>query len=165
MKNVVRAVLLLGLIAVGIWVWTVMFPSPQKVIRNRLLKMAQLASFSAGEGNISRVAAIQRLGTYFTDEIEVVMDVPGIGTHTFNRREEVTQAAMSAKSVVNSVQADFIDIEIDLAPSKQVANANLTLRATVNGQKDFVIQELKFSLKKVNGDWLVNKIQTVKTLK
>ena len=165
MKNVFRLVLLLGLIALGYWGWTVMFPSPQKVIRSRLLKMAQLASFSTGQGNLSRVADIQRLGMYFTDEIEVVMDVPGIGTHTFNRREEVTQAAMGAKSVVSSVKAELIDIEIDLAPSKQVANADLTLRATVNGQKDFIIQELKFSLRKVNGDWLVNKIQTVKTLK
>src|SRR4051812_24438119 len=105
MKKVFRLVLLLGLIALGYWAWTVLFPSPQKVIRGRLLKMAQLASFPAGQGNLSRVADIQRLGTYFTDEIEVVMDVPGIGTHTFNRREEVTQAAMGAKSVVSSVKA------------------------------------------------------------
>jgi hypothetical protein len=165
MKSLFRLLLLVGLLALGYWAWTVLFPSPQKVIHDRLVKMVQLASFPANQGNLSRVANIQRLGTYFTDEIEVVMDVPGVGTHTFNRREEVTQAAMAAKSAVSSVQADFVDIEIVIAPSKETASANLTLRATVNGQKDLIIQELKFSLKKINGDWLVNKIQTVKTLK
>ena len=148
----------------GFWLWSVLFPNPQKVIRNRLIKAARLASFSASEGNIARVANIEALGTYFTDEIEIKVDVPNYESHTFTRREELTQAAMAARSVVGSVKADFPDITVDLDPGNQTATANVTLRVDINGEKNAVIQELKVYLKKVNGDWLIYRLDTIRTL-
>jgi hypothetical protein len=165
MKTVLRLTLLLALIAAGYWLWTVMSPSPQVVIRKRLQKMAQIASFSPGQGMISKVAAIERLGTFFSEDAEVVVDVPGVGSHVFNRREEINQALMAAKSSISSLKAEFPDINVEVAPSKLSAIASLTLEASVNGQKDLIVQELRLSIKKINGDWLVTKVETVRTLK
>jgi hypothetical protein len=44
------------------------------------------------------------------------------------------------------------------------AVANLTGRGKIPGEKDFLVQELKFTLKKVESDWLISRIETVKTL-
>ena len=164
MKIVIRLLLLVGLIAMGFWLWSVFFPSPEKAIRNRLNKAARLASFSANEGNIARVANIEALGTYFTDEIEIKVDVPNYESHTFTRREELTQATMAARSVASSVKADFPDITVVLDAGGQTATANVTLRADINGEKNSVIQELKVYLKKVNGDWLIYRLDTLRTL-
>ena len=64
MKNLLRLILLALLIAVGFWVWNILFPNPQKIIRHRLNKLAQLASFAPNEGNFSRIAS----GTLGTEE-------------------------------------------------------------------------------------------------
>jgi len=164
MKILTRLILLLILVALGFLVWSFLFPNPQKVIRNRLNRVVKLASFSANDGNISRGIAIQTLGTYFSDDVEVKVDVPNYETHTFNHREELMQAAMGARSVVSSIKADFPDIKVDLGPDNLSATADVTLRADINGEKNTVVQELKIFLKKTNGEWLIYRIDTVRTL-
>ena len=57
MKIVFRFVLLAALMALGVWLWFVLFPSPEKIIRQRLTELARTASFSSGEGNLARLAA------------------------------------------------------------------------------------------------------------
>jgi hypothetical protein len=71
---------------------------------------------------------------------------------------------MAAKSAVSSVKADFPDINVYLAADKLSATADVTLRADINGEKNAVLQELKIYLKKFNGDWLIYRIDTVRTL-
>ncbi len=164
MKIVLRLALLAALVALGYWLWSVYFPNPQTVIRNRLNKVVKLASFGASEGNIARVANIETLGTYFTDDIEIKVDIPNAETHTFTRREELMQAAMAARSALSSVNADFPDISVDLDAGGTTATANVTLRADINGEKNAVIQELQIYLKKVNRDWLIYRLDTIRTL-
>ena len=47
MKIVFRFFLLAALAALGVWLWFVLFPSPEKIIRARLTKLARTASFSS----------------------------------------------------------------------------------------------------------------------
>jgi hypothetical protein len=42
--------------------------------------------------------------------------------------------------------------------------ANVTGKATVEGEGDFQVQEFNFKLKKVDRTWLIYRIDTVKTL-
>ena len=165
MKNLLRLVLLVILIALGFWVWNILFPNPQKIIRHRLNKLALLASFSSGEGNFSRIANVQQMGTYFTDNAEITVDIPGVESHTFNGRAELVQAAMVVRTTVNGVSAEFVDINIDMGSNNQSAMVDLTLKAKVGGERDAVIQELKFTFKRIKGDWLISRVTTVQTLK
>lgn len=165
MKNVLRLISLIVVIALGYWAWTFFHPDPQKIIRQRLHKLADLASFDPGEGNFARVASVEKMGSYFTDNAEVDIDIPGVEHHVLNGRAELTQAAMVARSSVNGVNAELFDINLEMGPNNQSAMADLTLKAKVGGEKDAVIQELKFTLKKINGDWLVSRVATVQTLK
>ena len=52
MKLLVRAVAFLALAALGVWLWLVLFPSPETVVRHHLEKLARRASFSADEGEL-----------------------------------------------------------------------------------------------------------------
>jgi hypothetical protein len=165
MKYFLRMVLLAGLIGLGVWGWGILFPNPKKVITTRLVKLADLASFSAREGEVARGANVYRMGTFFTDDAEVVIDAPGVEHRTLNGRQELTQVALAARSSINGLKVDLPDIVVDLDPGNQSAVANVTLRANISGQSDLIVQELKFNLKKVDGAWLIARIETVKTLR
>ena len=167
MKKLFTLLLLLGLIALGYWAWTVLFPNPQQIIRNHLNKLAKLASFSADEGNFSRVAKIQKLGLLFDENVQVAIEVSGGESHSLNltRREELTEAAMAAKRFTSGVTAEFLDLKIEMAPDKQSATADLILQAKISGENDMIAQELKFTFKQTNGDWLITRVETIKSLK
>jgi hypothetical protein len=38
------------------------------------------------------------------------------------------------------------------------------LKVQTNGERDFTPQEMKFTMKKVNGEWLIREAETVRTL-
>ncbi len=166
MKNLVRLVLLVLLAALGVWLWNFFFPSPKTVIRGRLVKLARLTSFTPREGHIAAVANVERMGPFFADEIQITIDTPGIEPVSFTRRDELLQAAMAARSSgVGDVKVSLEDINVSLAPDGQSATADLTLRAKLSTQKDPAFQELKVTFKKVDRNWLISGVETVKPLK
>ena len=102
MKIIFRLVLLVALVALGVWLWFVLFPSPEKVIHKRLMALASTVSFSSSEGNLVRLAGAQNLAGFFSADVEVDIDVPGHERHVFMGRQEITQAALTARSARNS---------------------------------------------------------------
>ena len=164
MKIIFRLVMLAALVALGVWLWFVLFPSPEKVIHKRLVGLANAVSFSSDENNLLRLAGAQSLGDFFSADVEVDIDVPGHERHNFMGRQEITRAALTARSAVAWLKVKFPDINIKVAPDKQSAVANLTLEARVSGQQDPIVQEMKFTLQKTDGKWLVTHVETVRTL-
>jgi hypothetical protein len=47
---------------------------------------------------------------------------------------------------------------------QESAVADLTLEAQSEGEMDRIVQEMKVTLKKMDGQWLIVKVETVKTL-
>jgi hypothetical protein len=159
----IRVILLAALIAVGIWSWHVFFPSPEKVIRKRLVELAKAASFSPKEGLIAKAWNASTLGDFFTADVEVTVNVPGT-QHTISGRDELLQAAVGARSAVSSLTIEFPDIKVTVAPDRTSAVVNLTAKGKVPGERDFYLQELRMRLIKVKRDWLIKQVETVKTL-
>ena len=157
-------VLLAALVALGVWLWLLLFPSPEKVIRKRLTELAVTVSYSPSQGNLARIAAAQSLAGYFGTNIEVNIDVPGRLRHTLMGREDIAQTAMSARAVVSSLSVKFPDINVTVAPDKQSAVADLTLDATIASEVDHLVQELKFTFQKIDGEWLITRVETIRTL-
>lgn len=164
MKMVFRLVLVGLVIALAFWARSVFFPSPQAEIQRRLLKVAQLVSFGANEGNIARVAAVQQLGNFFAETLEVQLDDPRLQNHTFSRREELLQAALAARTAIASLQVKFLDINVNLGPEPDTATADLTLAAKLSTETDQIFQQLRFTLRKVEAKWVINRITATKTL-
>ena len=159
----IRAILFAVLVALGFWGWHACFPSPEKVIRKRLGELANAASFSSTEGLVAKAWNASVLGEFFTADVEVTVDVPGT-QHTLSGRDELLQAAVGARRAVSSLTIEFPDITVTVAPERNSAVVNLTARGQVQGQKDFYLQELRLRMIRIKRDWLIDQIETVKTL-
>ena len=159
--RVVAVVVLLGF---GIWIWTILFPGPERVIRKRLQELAKSASFGGNESPLAAFANAQRVAGFFTAEVEIKADVPGRSSQILSGRELLFQTVMHARSALGGLQADFYDISVVVAPDKKSAEANLTLKARAAGERDIIIQELKVWMNKAEGNWRIYRLETVKTL-
>jgi hypothetical protein len=164
MKIIIRIVLLAALAALGIWLWTVLFPRPEKVIRRRLTELARTVSSSANESDLTRLAAARGVAGFFAANVELNVDLPELGQRSSMDREEITQLALMARSRAGGLHVKFPDINITVAPDKQSAVADLTVEAKVFGERDSVVREMKFTFRKTDGQWLITRVETVRTL-
>ena len=79
-------------------------------------------------------------------------------------REEIQQAALAARASVTALIVTFPDVTVMVNADHESAAADLTLQAQVPGQPDMFVQEVKITLRKINGQWLIVKAETVRTL-
>jgi len=164
MKIVVRLILLAALAALGVWLWTVLFPGPKKIIHRRLLELARTVSSSPNESDLTRLAVARSVAGFFSTNVEFKVESPRFGQRNFMDREEITQLVLFARSRAGGLQVTFPDINVTVAPDKQSAVANLTVEAKVPGEPDPIMQEMKFTLRRIDGQWLITRVETVQTL-
>lgn len=164
MKIVWRLILLGMIVAAAAWLWTVFFPDPQKVIRKQLATMAREACVNPNQSPLATVANAHRLAEYFSTNVVVRLEVPGGGEHTFSSREEIMHAAAAALASVNGLKVQFLDVTVTLGPDRLSAVAELTLKAELAGDPELNVQEMKFTLQKFGGHWLIIRVETVRTL-
>lgn len=142
-----------------------LFPSPQEVIRSRLRKLAATASFGPKDSRLARLYKAQKITDFFTPDVVMSVDVRGYEPGTLSGRDDLQRAALAlASSQFGELKIEFLDVNVTLSPDKQTAVANLTGKATVEGQHDFSVQEFNFKLRKVDGKWLIYRVETVRTL-
>jgi hypothetical protein len=164
MKWIARAVLGAALLALGLWLWSVLFPGPETIIRKRLAALAADASFAGNEGPMVRAAKIARILSLFSLDAEITFDAPGRGVHTLRGREDIRQAALGAQSVLPSLKVEFLDVNVTLAPDRQSAVVDLTARGRTGAEPGAFVQDMKFTFQKLNDRWLIVRVETVKTL-
>ncbi len=164
MKRVVQVLLLAAVAGLAFWLWTVFFPSPEKAIRSRLNALAKAVSFDSHGGLISQALNAESVGEFFTVDVDVEVTVPGFEGLSMHGRDEVQQAAMGARHRLTALKVEFVDMNVKLDPDGQGAKVNLTGNAKVPGEKEASAQEFNFILKKVDGKWLISRVETVKTL-
>jgi len=163
-KIIIRIALLVVVAALGIWLWLVLFPGPDKIIRKRLGEFARVVSFSGPESDFARLNAARNLGGYLAQDVEVNVDIPGRPEQEFASRNEIVQADVGARASGQSLKVKFQDINVKLSPDKLSAVANLTAIANWSGERDSIIQELKFTLAISDGKWVITRVETLKTL-
>lgn len=164
MKRWATVVLGVAVIALAFWLWTVLFPSPERAIHSRLNALAKAISFDAKGGLLAQAYDAQKVGGFFTTDVDVEVDVSGYEPMSFHGRDDVLQAAAAARAHLSSLKVEFPDMNITLDPDKQGAKVNLTGKATVPGERDVTAQEFNFFMKKVDGKWMIYRVETVKTL-
>ena len=164
MKIVVRVILLVTLAALGFWLWTVLFPSPEKIIRKQLASLASDVSFSQDENTLVKVADAQGVADFFSSNVVINIDVPGHEQQTIAGRDQITQAALVSRQQVTALDVKFPDVNVTVAPDKNSATADVTLEATVSGEHDKIEQEVKFTFEKIDGHWLISKVETVRAV-
>lgn len=160
----ISLILVIGISGLGFWAWRVFLPSPDKVIRQRLTKLARIVSCPGNEAPLARLANARAVTMFFTPDVEITVDLPGRSRQNFNGRDELLPAAIAARSSGRSFTVKFLDIIVTLDPDRNSAVAELTATAKVPGERDLYVQELKFRLKQVDGEWLIYQVENLKTL-
>jgi hypothetical protein len=165
MKTWTLRVLLIAALGAGVFfAWRALFPNPEKAIRKRFKEIAEVASFAANEGPIAKVANSSKLASFFTKNVQIVIDVPGYSRQSFAGQEDLLRAAMSARSGLMSLKVEFPDVIISVLPDRKMATAEVTASAHLPGEREPSIQELKVTLVKEGSEWLVRRVETVKSL-
>ena len=164
MKIALRLVLLAAVAGIGFWLWTVLFPSPEKIVLKKISNLAATATVSAADGNITRATKVGNLISYFAPDAEVTYDVSDVGSHTFASRDEIREAAAGAFTQLSSLKVQFFDAAATVGPDRQSAVVTCTAKVNIAGGKEFGIQELRFQFSKIDRDWLITRAETVKTL-
>ena len=137
MKIVFRLLLLAAVAVACVWLWTVLFPGPEKIIRKQLASVAAEASFTAGENPLLMANRAKNLASRFGTNVEININLPKRGQHGFLGRAEITQAAATMHSKFGSLKVEFLDVSVTVGPDKQSATADLTVNAQSDTDKDF----------------------------
>lgn len=161
----VRLVFLGTVIAVIFWSWEYLFPRPELIIRKRLSQLAAAASIPANETPLTKLAKSRQLAELFTGDAQVTVDVPGRATQSFSGREEVQQAALGARAIFNTLRVQFVDVNVRVDSNKSSAATHLTATADLPGERLPEVEELEIGFTNVDHTWLVNRVQTIKTLR
>ena len=164
MKIAWRLALLAAAAGLGCWLWTVFFPSPEKIVLKKIASLAATATVSSADGNATRAMKVSNLISYFSSDVEISYDISGVGAHTMSGRDEIRETAAGAFTQLTSVSVQFFDAAARVGADKQTAEVTCTARVSVGDGKDFGIQELHFQFRKIDGDWRIIRAETVKTL-
>ena len=165
MRIAIRLILLALLVVLGWWFWGVCFPSPARMVLKRMAALADTASFEAGASNFSRAAKAGSFIGFFAVDAQIIVDVPELGAHTLNGRDEIREAGNGGFATLRGLKVTFLDSTVKIGSDQQTADVSCTLRVMVGSDKDFGIEEMHFQFKKIDGAWLITKVETVKTLK
>jgi hypothetical protein len=162
--KLLRIILPVAVVALLIWGWVYFHPSPERLIRKQLDGAAHAAAFSPGQGYLDKMANAEVLADFVTTNAQVKMDLPENHPHQLSGRDEIQQAALAARAAVQSVSVYLPDVHIELGADQNSAVADVTLEVVIAGEKDLIKQEVKANFRKIGGEWLIENVETVRTL-
>jgi hypothetical protein len=160
-RRVVAAVLV---VALGYWLWMYFFPNDQKIIQRQIAELARAATFTGDESPIAKLSSLSKFANFFTTDVEITFDAPREGKVTVQGRDEIMGFGGAVLNRPGGMTVDFLDVTVRVAENRETATVLLTARAQVPGQREFSVQEMKFTLKKIKRDWFISRVETVKTL-
>lgn len=160
-----RRIILIGVVvALSVWLWRYFHPSPQDAIRRRLADVARTASYTEPGGLIARAAKAQKLASYFAPEVAVRIDLPDQSRHEAASRDEIMQRVLGLRSFFRSFKVELLDPNITVGADQKSAIVDLTLRVETPGDQYLIVQEIKCTLRQMDGEWIIIRVETVKTL-
>ena len=165
MKKVASWLLGLGLVvAVSWWGYRHFFPQDDIVIRRLLSDLARTASVKPGDGPLARLMSSTKLADFFAPDVTVSLAQVTPSLSMIHGREDLRQTLTSARALIQQAQISFLDVTPLISPDRSSATVDLTAIADINAEQNSVVQELKLGLTKKSGAWLINRVETVKSL-
>lgn len=164
MKMIFRLALLAAVAALGFWLWTIFFPSPEKAVLKKISGLAATATLRAEDSNLIRAAKAANLAGFFAADARIILNVSDLPNRTLDGREEIRETALGGFANTRVLNVKFLDASVRLGADKQTADVDCTAEVNAGDRKDFGVEELHFQFKKTDGDWLITLVETVKTL-
>jgi len=164
-RSVLSALILLVLLAAGIFAWRSRATSDEREIQARLdaLRNEVNASTKDGLGTALRAAQI---GSYFTDDAVVEL---GEGAAPIKGRDTVIGMVARLQPRTAAFRMDLDDITIDMAPGSTAADVLLTAsfvrRNVSTGEESLDAREYALVMTKADGTWRISRITGIDTLR
>ena len=165
MNRILRFATIAAIAVLAFLAYQKFFPGEETKIRKLLKNVTDTVSFEANEGNLSKIAALTKLGGYFSPDVVLAVHTPGGRVQEIQGREELLEHAKAARFTLASLKIEFVDISVSVDPSKEMATTELTAKATIPTEKDFFVQELKLGLKKLDDQWRISRVETVRVFR
>lgn len=146
------------------WLAVTLWPSPEKQVRKRLRHLAELASVSAGEGDLPGLANARELSFLFATNAVVRVDVQGGPHGQLSGRDDIFQVALGARRTLGALRVEFLDVDVQLSADKRAAIVEATGKATQPGVREVFWQELRFRFRLQENGWVIDSVETVRTL-
>jgi len=163
-KWVTRAALAIVCVGLGFLAWRIFFPNHEQLIRKRLTELAAACSFPPNELPLTSLKNCQKAVSFCAPDVEIIVNVPNYPMEKISGREDLLQKALASRAFTGGLKVEFFDVVVKVEPDKKSAVATLTGKARLASEKDFFLQELKFTFKRIDRDWLVSRVETVRTL-
>lgn len=161
MKRTIQIVLLLALVAGGVWLWRVLFPGDEVLIRRQLADLAEVASFAADEPPLARRTNAAKVAAFFTVDAELDIQPWGYRRMGLRGRDALREAAIGARLALSSLSVSAANVEVKLSPVEERAAVRFTLIASSNRNPERQSQEMELEMSKDGGDWLIHRARTV----
>jgi hypothetical protein len=160
----VRAVLILAVAAVAVFVWSTRDTSEERAIRGRLetLRNEVNASTADGLGNATRAVQI---GGFFTKDVVVEL---GEGSVPIRGRDTIVGmvARLQPRTAAFSMELD--DISVELVPggaADVLLTASFVRRSIPTGEESRDAREYALVLTNATGEWEISRITAIDTLR
>ncbi len=164
MKRVLKIITVLAVLALGVWIFRILFPGDEKLIRKLLAGAAETAAIKPNENPLSRLAGANKLVGFFSSDAVLNVEVSSVDVRSISGRDDLLQAVTAARATLQEAKIQLHQIHVNVDPDKQSATAQLVATAYLNGGSDPLVQELKLQLRKIDGHWKITQVETVKTL-
>lgn len=141
------------------------FSGAEGQIRKQLTELEELVTFEAGEGDLSSITKVKRLGGLFTKDVTVELKGLNMRVRRVNGREQIQQAALAARKQLSGLEASLHDVTVELAEDMESAIVEATGRAKVAGEGRSEVQDFLFTFTKTDEGWLIAEVKTVQALR
>lgn len=154
------------LLAIGLAAWLYVHGSAtdEAAIRKQLQALAANASFTPEDGLLARAAKASRLVEAFSPAVTISLTRSADVSTYLNGRAQLTEQLSLLHRHARSLQVQFPDVAVEVAPDRTNAIALLTAEAKLNRARDLNLLELKVRWQKIDRRWLIVSVEDYRTL-
>lgn len=160
-----RAIWVLGVLVMIFVAFQWLFPSPEKVIRKRLNRLAGLISVSPGDSALKRMAAVSSIMELFASDVSLSLVDIGQGLGDVQGRDSLRELVVAGLARVERLELRFPDVVVIVGEDRQRATADVAAMAEVNRETTPTVARLDIEFRKEEGRWLIQRVTSVPLLK
>lgn len=163
MKLAIRLLLLAIAIGLCVWLWIYLHPTPQEAIRRELVALGKTATLEKREGNIAAGLRANEFSEFFGREVALNMEPRAVFPDSVER-SEIARVMLNIRTSYGSLEVKILDPIITVGADQKSAIVELTVNVAGDDDRHLLVQEMKFTMKEVDGNWQIIRVETVKTL-
>lgn len=163
MKITLRLVLLAIAIGFCTWLWIYLHPTPQEAVRRQLVALGKSATLEKTDGNIAAALRANEFSEFFGREVALNMEPRALFPDSIER-SEIARIMLKLRTESRSLDVKILDPIITVGADQKSAIVELTVNVAAEGERHLLVQEMKFTMKEVDGNWLIIRVETVRTL-